>query len=87
MPSEATGRTTPLGILGEVRALEVLRRGIRTFLETGLQAIYRSNASRTADYVSIRTFLETGLQDSLPGHGTTTETRFNPHFLGDWFTS
>ena len=37
MLSEATGRTTPLEALGEVRALGIFRRGILTLLETGLQ--------------------------------------------------
>ena len=39
MLSEATGRTTPLGILGEVRALEILRRGILILMDNGLQVI------------------------------------------------
>ena len=43
MLSEATGRTTPLEALGEVRALGILRRGILTLLETGLQVQINSS--------------------------------------------
>ena len=37
MLSEATGRTTPLEALGEIRALGILRRGILILMDNGLQ--------------------------------------------------
>ena len=54
---------TPLEALREVRALGILRRGILTLLETGLQ------------------------ENVLALPRPCLPFSFNPHSIGDWFTS